>query len=217
MQCLHNPFISYPWINKFGGRKFKARMKESFNNTNIAEYFNPYSFRLSNATSQTVTIYIYIDRLRFNVKNIGTLSAMGMIDCYLRPGVSASGFCITKQSTTVSSWSSPFMTATYRAGSRDPELALLYNPFQSLPGNVDDCEQYSSQVSNTAKCQYDSTSVDLSIADISPRYDSTNIYYNYYWANYGYYEDPRAVYSWINNMSTSSINSLSYSIGEFVK
>ena len=222
MQCLHPPFIATPGINKFGGRKFKPRMKESFNNTNIAEYFNPFSLRLSMPASQTVTIYVYIDKMRFDVKNVGALDDLGMIYCYYRPGIRISTFCTSKYSAAVSAWSSPFMTATYRAGSTKPEYYLLYNPFQSLPSNVDNCEEYNSQVSNTAECQYDtSPSIVLSIADISPRYDSTNIYYDNLWADAGWNDSPAAVYSWLTNGSpnASELNRLTIynDVGEFVK
>ncbi len=221
MQCLQKPSIYYQGLNKFGGRKFKARMKESFNNTNITAYFNPYSLSLSNAASQTVTIYLYIDGVRFNVDTVGALSDLGMVYCYYRPGAGVLGFCTNKHSAAVSAWSSPFMTATYRAGSTKPEYSLLYNPFQSLPSNVDDCELYWNGVSNKARCQYDTSSVDLSIADISPRYDSTNIYYDNLWADAGWNDSPAAVYSWLTNGSpnASELNRLTIynDVGEFVK
>ena len=209
--------ILFTVLGLFMGIRFGKAMKSSDFTKDINEYWS----QLTEPAARTVTVSIYIDRVRVFPRNIGAYSDLGMIDCYYRPGVSVLGFCIDKYAAAVSAWSSPFMTATYRAGSTKPEYSLLYNPFQSLPSNVDDCELYWNGVSNKARCQYDTSSVDLSIADISPRYDSTNIYYDNLWADAGWNDSPAAVYSWLTNGSpnASELNRLTIynDVGEFVK
>ena len=194
MQCLSHPSI-YPDRNANFGKVMKS--------SDFTKDINEYWSQLTEPAATTVTVSIYIDRVRVFHRDAAAYVALGTTNCYYRPGVSVSGFCVNRYAAAVPAWSSPFATCTYRAGSRMCDMSIAYNPFQSLPGNVDNCEAYPSK----ADCTYDSSSFDLSIADISPRYDSTNIYYSYDWGGYNVY--PSTVYSWLTNGGSGS--------GEFIK
>ena len=130
--------------------------------------------------------------------------------------MSAGGFCYSKYATTVPAWSEPFATITFNTGSKTWDYGtLLYNPFKALPSNVDDC-LVTTYFSMSEACNV--SSVEFSIADITPRYDSSHIYYplsyvdDFVWPTA---PSPRDVYAWVNNLKSPS--DAPFNAGKFVK
>lgn len=179
-------------------------------------------YKLSQPAAQKVTLYFYFEKLTLWPRTLGdwkkygdgvqyvSLSYFNSLPSYLKTGDELH-YVKTPE------FEEPFATCTYNAGEKNCKVTLLHNPFRVVPDSYNTCS------TSNSSCKLEpETDIELFI-DISPRYDSNNIYFIDYPGGRGVPEtgfvtrnaNVPTVYAWINNLNGSS--GISYNVGEFVK
>ncbi len=184
MQCFDYVNSDYTGEHNYNEAKtFKSVLKDK---QLIA--LEPLLDKLSSPAPGDITMYFDITYISFRkdvpVKN----SSYYFVNSKYKNGLGApvSG---SSHVTYIDSWSKPIGKCTIKKGETEcTNYVPLYNPFSSIPSEYDNCllSDYTNyDVWKDAECTFGVTinnGLKVAYADISPRYDNTNVYFptNYY-------------------------------------